>query len=71
MENMIGFVIHADFVFLHPHNAVESSIAKELRTPKYQKRIVEDKRNKKDSQYTMKELADFLKTNGPTGKIKK
>ena len=49
----------------------KNPIAKELRTPKYQKRIVEDKRNKKDSQYTMKELADFLKTNGPTGKIKK
>ena len=49
----------------------KNPIAKELRTPKYQKRIVEDKRNKKDSQYTMKELADFLKTNGPIGKINK
>jgi hypothetical protein len=44
-------------------------VAQELRSPKYQKRIVKDKRNKKDSQYTMKELQDFLKTNGPTGKI--
>jgi len=44
-------------------------IAKELRTPKYQKKIVEDKRNKKDSQYNMKELQDFL--NGPEGKINK
>ena len=44
-------------------------VAKELRTPKYQKRIVKDKRNKKDSQYTSKELIDFL--NGPEGKINK
>ena len=44
-------------------------VAKELRTPKYHKRVVKDKRNKKDSQYTSKELIDFL--NGPEGKINK
>ena len=71
MGNMNGSVTHADIVFGRPNMKKKNPIAKELRTPKYQKRIVEDKRNKKDSQYTMKELADFLKTNGPTGKINK
>jgi hypothetical protein len=45
-------------------------VAKELRTPKFRKRVVEDKRNKKESRYTLKELSDLLKTHGPQGKVK-
>ena len=66
---MIGSVTHVGIVFGCPNMKKKNPVAKELRTPQYQKRVVKDKRNKKDSQYTMKELQDFLKTNGPTGKL--
>jgi len=46
-------------------------VAKELRTPKYQKRVVEDKREKKMQIYKDRLLRDFLKEYGPTGKINK
>jgi hypothetical protein len=45
-------------------------VAQELRTPKFRKRVVEDKRNKKEGKYSMKELSDLLKTHGPKGKVK-
>ena len=46
-------------------------VAQELRTPKYQKRVVEDKREKKMKIYKDRLLRDFLKEYGPTGKINK
>ena len=45
-------------------------VAQELRTPKFRKRVVEDKRNKKEGKHSMKELSDLLKTHGPKGKVK-
>ena len=44
-------------------------VAKELRTPKFRKRVVEDKREKKMQIYKDQLLRDFLKTNGPTGEL--
>jgi len=44
-------------------------VAQELRTPKFRKRVVEDKREKKDKQYTAVTLGDFLKEYGPKGKV--
>ena len=44
-------------------------VAKELRTPKFRKRVVEDKREKKMQIDKDRLLQDFL--NGPQGKINK
>ena len=49
----------------------QNPVAKELRTSKFRKRVVEDKREKKMQIYKDQLLRDFLKTNGPTGKINK
>ena len=44
-------------------------VAQELRTPKFRKRVVEDKREKKVQEYKDLLLRDFLKKYGPKGKV--
>ena len=44
-------------------------VAQELRTPKFRKRVVEDKREKKVKEYKDNLLRDFLKEYGPKGKV--
>ena len=44
-------------------------VAQELRTPKFRKRVVEDKREKKEQINKDRLLRDFLKEYGPKGKV--
>jgi len=47
----------------------QNPVAKELRTPKFRKRVVEDKREKKMQIYEDRLLRDFVKEYGPKGKV--
>ena len=47
----------------------QNPVAKELRTSKFRKRVVEDKREKKMKIYKDQLLRDFLKEYGPQGKV--
>ena len=47
----------------------QNPVAKELRTSKFRKRVVEDKREKKMQIYKDHLLRDFLKEYSPKGKV--
>ena len=47
----------------------QNPVAKELRTSKVRKRVVEDKRKKIEKEYTANDLAEFTRDYGPKGKV--